>query len=140
MRRYVGEHFLAPEQTEAIVLRGVDFSETSRIVTFLTPERGRLACMAKGMRRSKNDLAALLDTFHRVELVYYWKDSRSVHPLREVSRLDGYAAIKKDLAKATYGALALEVAYKTAHENEPSEELYDVLKNGLAQLAAWSSC
>jgi hypothetical protein len=139
VRRYAEESLLALERTEAIVLRGVDFSETSRIVTFLTPERGRLACMAKGLRRAKSELAGLLDTFHRVELVYHWKDSRSVHPLREVSLLDGYGAIKKDLEKATYGALALEVAYKTAHEDEPSEELYRVLVDGLAQLAASSS-
>ena len=66
---------MSQERTEAIVLRGVDFSESSRIVTLLSPDRGRLVCMAKGVKRPKSQLAGLLDTFNRLEVVYYWKYS-----------------------------------------------------------------
>lgn len=120
-----------------MVLRQVDFSETSRVVTFLTPHRGRMACMAKGVRRPKSQLAAVLDTFNRLEIVYYWKDGRSVQQLAEGSLLDQYAGIRGDLEKSTYGAFPLEFAYKVAHENEPSEELFAVLVRGLAGLSAW---
>ena len=125
------------ERTEALVLRGVDFSETSRIVTFLTPERGRLACMAAGIRRPKSTGRAVLDTFNRVELVVYWKDSRSVQRMGEPSLLDDFARIKKNLDKSVYGAFPLEIAYRVAHENEPSPQLYAALLNGLEGLAAW---
>lgn len=131
-----GERFVGLERTEAIVLRGVDFSETSRIVTFLTPERGRLACMAKGLRRPKSELAAVLDTFHRVELVFHWKDSRSVHPLQEVSLLDGYPGLRRDLSKSGYAALPLEVALRAVHEDEPAEAAYGALRNGLEAMNA----
>lgn len=128
---------MSQERSEAIVLRGVDFSETSRIVTFLTPGRGRLACLAKGARRPKSAFAAALDTFNRIELVYYWKEGRSVQNLAEASVLDGFAAIKADLEKAAFGAFALEVAGRVAHENEPSENLYSVLLHGLEALRRW---
>lgn len=126
------------ERTEAIVLRGVDFSETSRIVTFLTPERGRVACMAKGMRRPKSELASVLDMFNRVELVFHWKASRSVHALREVTLLDGYAGVKRDLWKSSQASLPLEIALRAVHEDEPSEEVFDVLKTGLETLAGFA--
>jgi DNA repair protein RecO len=128
---------VSQERSEAVVLRGVDFSDTSRIVTFLTPERGRLSCIAKGARRAKSGLGPLLDTFNRVELVYYWKEGRSVQNLADVSLLDGYPTVKGDLARGAYAAFPLEVASRVAHENEPSQDLYAALVDGLEQLGTW---
>lgn len=128
---------MSQERTEGVVLRAVDFSETSRIVTFLTPDRGRLACMAAGARRPKSAMAGLLDTFNRVEVVYYWRDSRSVQRMGDVTLLDGFGAIKADLEKTMFAAFPLEIAYKVAHEDEPSESLYKTLVAGLKGLAAW---
>lgn len=128
---------MSQERTEAVVLRGVDFSESSRVVTFLTPGRGRVACLARGARRGNSPLAAALDTFNRVELVLYWKDSRSVQSLGDVTVLDGYRAIKSDLAKGAYAAFPLEIAYRAARENEPSAGLYAALTGGFEAMAAW---
>ncbi len=128
---------MSQEKTEAVVLRGVDFSETSRIVTFLTPDRGRMACMAKGVRRRHSAFAGALDTFNRVELVYYWKDGRQVQVLAEATLLDGFPAIKRDPARGVYAGFPLELACRTAHENEPSRAPYEALVSGLAALCAW---
>ena len=128
---------MSQERTEGVVLRGVDFSETSRIVTFLSPDRGRLTCLAKGAKRPKSPLRAVLDTFNRVEMVYYWKDSRQVQQLGDVTLLDGYSGVKADLAKTTFASFPLEMALKIAHENEPSQALYATLVRGLANLDAW---
>lgn len=129
---------VAVEQTEAVVLRGVDFSQTSRIVTFLTPGRGRVACLVKGARRVKGGQGAALDTFNRLEIGLVYKDSRSVQTMTECSVLKAYGGIKSDLDKSAYGALPLEIALRVAHENEPSEGLYRALVDGLETLDSWS--
>jgi DNA repair protein RecO len=131
------ESVVPQERTEAVVLRGVDFSETSRIVTFLTPGRGRLACLAKGARRRRSPFQAMLDTLNRDEIVYYWKDGREVQQLGEAALLDGFGAIKANLEKATFAALPLELALKVAHENEPSQGLYAAFVRGMESLSAW---
>lgn len=128
---------MAVERTEAVVLKSVDFSETSRIVTFLCPERGRLVCMAAGARRPKSKLAGALDTFNIVELVYYWKDGRSVQKLAEATLLDGLHDVKRNLEKGQYASVPIEFAYRVAHENEPSHALYDSLRLGMTSLASW---
>lgn len=119
------------ETTEAVVVRGVDFSETSRIVTLLTPGRGKLAVLARGARRKNSPWAAALDTFNRIEVVYQWKDGRGVQTLTDVSMLDAFPAMKRDLDRNACAAFPLEVAYKVAHENEPSADLYAALIAGL---------
>ena len=129
---------MSQERAEAVVLRGVDFSESSRIVTFLTPVRGRVACLARGARRHKSPLQAVLDTLNRVEIVYYWKDSRGVQALGEVALLDGFGGIKADFEKAAFAALPLEFAMRVARENEPSEALYATLVSGMESLSAWA--
>lgn len=126
------------ERSDAVVLRAVDFSETSRIVTVLTPHRGKMALLATGVRRPKSELAALLDTFNRVELVYYWKDSRSVQRLGEASLHASYPGVKRDLDKQAFAGVGLEFVYKVAHENEPSAELFGALTTGLASLETWT--
>jgi DNA repair protein RecO (recombination protein O) len=128
---------VSQERTEAVVLRGTDFSETSRIVTLFTPGRGKVACMAKGARRPKSGMAGTLDTLNRIEMVYYWKDGRQVQQLGEVALLDGYGPIKKDLEKSTYAALPAELVLHLVHENEPSEPLYEVFVHGLGCLRDW---
>lgn len=125
------------ERAEAVVLRAVDFSETSRIVTFLTPERGRLACLAAGVRRAKSPWGGALDALNHVELVYYWKDSRSVQKLAEATLLDSWPGIRDDLAKSMLATLPAEVAWRAAHENEPSQVLFEAMLMGLRGLAAW---
>jgi DNA repair protein RecO (recombination protein O) len=126
------------ERSEAVVLRGVDFSETSRIVTFLTPDRGRMACMVKGARRRGSPMQATLDTMNRVELIYYWKDGRAVQQVNEASLLDGFGTIKADFEKAAFASLPLEFALKAAHENEPLQDLFITFLHGMESLKMWS--
>lgn len=129
---------MSHERTEAIVLKAIDFSESSCIVTLFCPERGRLTCMAKGVKRPESQLAGLLDSFNRIEAIYGWKESRSVQQLFDGSLLERYAGIKSDLEKSVYGAFLLELMYRIAHENEPSHDLFDVYVDGMTQLDEWS--
>ncbi len=122
---------MAQEKTEGVVLRGTDFSETSRVVTLLTPDRGRVTVMAKGVRRKGSALAGVLDTFHRVEFVYYWKAGREVQTLAEASVADRYPQLKSDFERGAWAAFPLEIAGRLAHDNEPSAPLYAALVRGL---------
>lgn len=126
------------EKSEALVLRGVDFSQSSRIVTFLCPVRGRMPCMVKGVRRPRNVFAGALDTFHRLEIVYSWKDSRRVQQLTDCSLLEAYNGVRDDLDKSMFASLPLEIADTVAHDNEPSHELYAALVTGLEGLNRWT--
>lgn len=122
------------EHSEAIVLRKVDFSETSRIVTFLTPDRGRMACMVKGARRKGSPMATLLDTYNRLEITYTWKESRQVQLLTEATLLDSYGTLKTNVEHIACAAFLLEVAAMAAFENNPAPELFAAAQWGFKHL------
>ncbi len=125
------------EKSEAVVLRGVDFSESSRIITFLTPGRGRMACMAKGVRRKGSPMASCLVNLNRVEIVFQHKAGRDVQTLVEATLLDGYRGIRSDAERGFYAAFPMELVGRAAQTDEPSEALYQTLVAGLDSLAAW---
>lgn len=125
------------EKTQAIVLRGVDFSETSRIVTFLTPGRGRLACMAKGARRKGSSLGSCVVNLNHVEIVYQHKAGREVQALAEATLLNGFRSIRMDAHKGFYAAFPGEIALRVAQVDEPNEALFQALVRGLEELEEW---
>ena len=55
--------------TEAIVLRTIDYSETSRIVTLFTRELGKTGIMAKGARAAKSRFGSTLQPMNRIAAV-----------------------------------------------------------------------
>ena len=54
--------------TTGIVIKRVNYGEADRIITFLTPKRGKLRVMAKGVRREKSKLAGGIELFSESDL------------------------------------------------------------------------
>ena len=50
-----------PVETDALVLRRFDYSETSQIARLYTRSEGRLSVIAKGIKRPNRDLRGPLD-------------------------------------------------------------------------------
>ncbi|HUS40023.1 MAG TPA: recombination protein O N-terminal domain-containing protein, partial [Pirellulales bacterium] len=74
---------MAAENACAIVLRSIDFSETSSVVTFYTRECGKLGALAKGARRLKNPFDSALDVLTRCRIVFLRKSSGGLDLLTE---------------------------------------------------------
>ncbi|HOQ90769.1 MAG TPA: DNA repair protein RecO [Candidatus Hydrogenedentes bacterium] len=128
--------YMQQVREEGIVLRRVDYGETSAIVTLLTRHHGLVACMARGMRRKgKPGLSGVLDTLNRVECSFTLRESRSVQTLTEAALLDWRPAMRTDPVRIACGAVLAEAALQLGESGE-TETLFEVLENGLAALAA----
>ena len=109
-------------KTQGIVLAIRPWSQTSHVVTWLTPDHGPVTTLVKGAVRAKSAFLGQYDLFYRCDLLYYARASGDLHPLREVTpcnlrehlrgdwratALSGYAAdLVKDLAPANTEAAA----------------------------------
>lgn len=56
-------------QTTGIVLGPTNFGEADRIVRLLTPDRGKIQAVAKGVRKIKSRLAGHIETFSETQLM-----------------------------------------------------------------------
>lgn len=118
-------------KSEAIVLKTVDFSESSIIATLFTREKGKVAVIAKGARKPKNKFAAFLVVGQLLEVVYYSKESRSVQTLSDVSYSEKLNSLRVDIEKMALMMSAMELTNQVLHENEVNTPLFDFLKRSL---------
>src|SRR4051812_50180298 len=56
-------------KTEAVVLRTIRYGEADRILHLYTHDRGRVAAMAKGVRRTKTRFGGRLEPFFPLALI-----------------------------------------------------------------------
>ena len=70
-------------KSEAIVLKSMDFRDSSKIVTFYTRSFGKLKGIAKGARQMKSKFGAALEPITRVSLVLYKKEHRDLQLISE---------------------------------------------------------
>lgn len=109
-------------RTEGIVLRVRAWGEADRIVTLLSPARGKFAAIAKGARRPRNRLAAGIQLFSYVEIMA--ATGASLDSINQCEITDSFRDLRDDLDKMTYGAYIAELVDELTPENEADEELF----------------
>jgi DNA repair protein RecO (recombination protein O) len=117
------------------VLRTIRYGEADRVLHLYTPQRGRLAAIAKGVRRPKSRFGGRLEPFFRLDLVLYEGRSElltvtaaeTVHPS---ARRRGHAGALDGAARAC------DAVGRLFADGEPHEGVYHLLANQLALLDA----
>lgn len=120
-------------KTEAIVLKTVDYSESSIIATLFTRKHGTIAVIAKGARKPKNKLSAYLVVGQILEVVYYMKTTRSVQTLSDASYYVKLGNLRVDIEKMALTMSTMEFIRQVVHDNEVNHQLF----NFLLKLLKW---
>lgn len=113
------------QQTPAIVFRTVDYGESSRIVTLFTRTQGKLAVMVHGAKKPKSRFSGLMEVGNLLEVVYYFKSSRSVQTLKEASYLEKTFNLRQNFEKMAVATSALELINQLLHEGETNTAMFD---------------
>lgn len=122
------------DKTTAILLRRTRFSDTSLILTWLSPEHGKVRTMAKGALRPKSRFAGGIDLFFEVELLYLRSARSEIHGLREVSLLNPHAELRRSYRSVELAAYFTELMELATEPEHPVPELYDLLRRALGYL------
>jgi len=110
-------------QTEALVLRAVDFGESDRIVHLLTPAVGRLAAIAKGARRSRRRFPGTLDLFNQLEVTASLRRPAALARLESARLLRSFEAIRLGAPRFALGCYLLELLDRLAPEGGAKRDL-----------------
>ncbi len=126
------------EKAEALVLRVIEFSETSSVVTLFSREFGKIHGLAKGARRPKGPFESALDLLSRVRLVFLRKSSEALDLLTEAKLERRFRTAGRDLS-GLYGAYYVaELLNELTHDGDPHPELFDLAVATLENLSAGS--
>jgi DNA repair protein RecO (recombination protein O) len=125
-----------PEKASALVLRVIDFSETSAVVTFFSREFGKLSGLAKGARRPKGPFEHALDLLAQCRIVFLRKSSGALDLVTEAKLDRRFRPRGRDLASLYAGYYVAELLLELTHDDDPHPELYDAAVQTLAGLSS----
>src|SRR5487761_1143165 len=124
---------MAAEKALALVLRVVEFSETSSVVTLFTREFGKIHGLAKGARRLKGPFESALDLLALCRIVLLRKSSDALDLLTEAKLERRFRPADRDLSSL----------YAGHYVADPHPDLFDAacetlaaVRQGGASLAA----
>ncbi|NLF08110.1 MAG: DNA repair protein RecO [Pirellulaceae bacterium] len=123
------------EKATAIVLRTVEFSETSLVATLFTREHGKIGALAKGARRLKGPFESALDLLALCRIVFLHKTSDSLDILTEAKLMRRFRP-DRNLAGLYAGYYVAELIDSLTDEDEPQPDLFDLADETLAAFAA----
>ncbi|MDR1924604.1 MAG: DNA repair protein RecO [Planctomycetaceae bacterium] len=122
------------EKDEAIVIRSVDFSETSLILTLFTKRFGKIDALAKGGRRLKSSFESALDILSQISVTFLHK-KRDVLDLLTESKLIKRFHVTSDNLSGLYGAYYVaDLLNLFTEPDAPNEKLFNIAAQTLVQL------
>ncbi len=127
---------MATEKDVAIVLRTVDFSETSLVVTLFTREFGKIGALAKGAKRLKGPFESALDLLAVCRIVFLHKSSEALDLLTEAKLLRRFRPAGRELLGLYAGYYVAELLSELTDECDPHPQLFDLACQTLEALAA----
>lgn len=114
------------------MLRTMKLGEADRIVTFLTPEHGKVRAVAKGIRKPKSKFAGRLEPLTQVSMLC-WK-GRELDIVTQVEVIDHFRSIREDLDRMPAAFTMIEAVDQLAVERQSAPSLFRTLTGGLRSL------
>lgn len=124
------------ETSDAIVIRTVDFSESSLVLTLFTRNLGKIHGIAKGGRRLKNSFESALDLLAQINVSFIRKNGESLDLLTEAKLLARFRPTAANLSALNAGYYLAELLDLATADADPAPELYDLAAQTLDRYAA----
>jgi DNA repair protein RecO (recombination protein O) len=120
------------QTTDGIILKRVNFGEADKILTLLTPEKGKIRAIAKGVRREKSKLAGGLELLS-VSQIGYISGRGDLQQIVSSRLSKHYSDIVTDFERVQLAYKAIEWIDKIT-EDDDNGEYYEYLKQAFEQL------
>jgi DNA repair protein RecO (recombination protein O) len=115
---------MAAEKSAALVIRLIDFSETSRIVTLFSEEHGKLTAIAKGAKRPKSPFEVALDLLAACQVVFLPRGEDAMAILTEAKLERRFRGAEVGLPALYAGYYVAELLSALTDDFDPHPELY----------------
>jgi len=126
-------------RTEGIVLDIRPWSQTSHVVTWLTPRQGPVSTLVKGAVRPKSAFLGQYDLFYSCDLVYYARSRGDLHAIREVSPVRLRERLRGDFRATAIASYAAYLVREHCPHNAEAAEWFSFLEAALDGLALGSA-
>lgn len=112
-------------QSAGVVIRRMNFRESSLIVDVLTETHGLISCIVSGVRKSNPRMSPVLFTpGYIIQLVYYENDPQKLWRIKEAAIEHTYQKIPFDIVRGNTALCICELVKKVVHSHDPEPAFY----------------
>ncbi len=111
-------------RTEAVIIKAFDFKEADQIVAMFTRDLGKVRGIARGVKKTKSSLRALVQPFCRSELQL--TTSGDMYLVTQGRIVDFFGSVREDIEKTLQALYLLELLDKSIPDREINHALYDL--------------
>ena len=120
------------EQSKAIVLHQIKYSESSIILKVYTETEGLLTFIVKGVRGKKGKLrSAQFQTLNLIDISYKKSKKSQLRNIIDVSVSEPFTDLLFDPIKRSVGIFTAELIQQSIREEEPNKELFNFLYSSI---------
>jgi DNA repair protein RecO (recombination protein O) len=114
-------------RTRGIVLQVSDHGEADKIVTFFSPDLGRVTAIAKGAKRSQKRFVNKLEEFSLLQIIYRPARGDGLLFLSEADLENSYLSIRTHYDRYVAAMYAGELTLRFTREHDPDPEIFTLL-------------
>lgn len=116
------------QKTQAIVIRAFPLQEAHKIITFYTPDFGKVKAVAYGVKSPKSKLSGSLELLNHGTLLFNYRENRDLQSLTGFDLIEGFDGIRADFTRITYGCYLAELVDAIALEGDANPEVFELLR------------
>ena len=122
--------------TTGIVLSRRDWRESSRLVTFIAPDTGRLRAVARGVRKLTSGVGPALEPVTESEIVFSTSARSDLAQIRSAEVMEYFGSLRRSFIRLALASALCELVEGTLPEAEPAAEVYEHLRDALVHIEA----
>lgn len=122
-------------EATGIVTREVKYGDTSRILTVLTREFGKISVLAGGVRTNKSGMLASTQLFSYTTFNLFKGRDKSLYKINSGEVINSFSNIKNSLEAMAYASYFCEMANWIIQEEAPDENQLSLLLNTMYVLS-----
>ena len=121
-------------KTKGIVLSETNFSESDKMLTVLTPDLGRITCVAKGARKMQSPILSASQIFAFSELVLF-RSEGEMYYINSAELIEAFYALRTDYDKLEAAMFCVKFVKQNVCENQISVNMLKLLLNSIYLIA-----
>jgi DNA repair protein RecO (recombination protein O) len=114
-------------RSQAVILSVSDFSESDKVVTFFSPDIGRVTGIAKGAKRSKKRFVNKLEEFSLLQVMYRPARRGGLLLLLEADLENAFLGLRNRYASYVAAMFAVELVLRLTREMDPDPQIFRLL-------------
>lgn len=118
---------------EGIVIKTMDYQDSSKIVTLITKDLGTVGLLVRGAKKTTSKLRSATELYTHGEYICFYK-KEGLSTLKTVNVKHPNFNIKSDFSKSAFIGYMAEIVYKISKDSKGNPKIYDIFSYAVKKI------